>query len=717
MNRDNDMDEDRKQQEREDGFPSGREKPVSEAGGHAGKIHDGHGQELRGSLMSGHDMAGMDHMEHMDHMGNLKLKFWVCLVVSVPILLLSPMMGIHFPFRIVFAGSDWVVMALATFLFFYGGKPFFDGTTAELKKRKPAMMTLVSMGISVAWFYSLFAFVWDRLDRTTAVHMDFFWELATLILIMLLGHLIEMKAVGDAGDALKKMAELLPSTAHLVSGNGKSVDVAIGNLEIGDKVMVRAGEKIPADGTVVSGSSTVNESMVTGEAKAVPVFAGKKVIGGSINGSGTVTLEVTGTGESGYLAQVMKLVSDARKEKSEMENLSDKVARALFYVALGTGIAAFLVWFGITRDVDTALLRLVTVLIIACPHALGLAIPLVVARLTSLAASNGLLIRNRHAVERAKAIRVAAMDKTGTLTEGNFTVTTVKSLAQGWSDEKVLKVMAALESESGHPLAAGILDGARQKNLTLPDASDVKTIEGVGLSGTVEGRQVGIVTASYLDDRHLPYSENEFRELSHQGNSVSYLLSDDQVVGLVAEGDGIKPDARKTVEALKNMGIEPVMLTGDNEGFARSVAKRVGITDYHASLLPEDKEKVIESYQHGNRPVMMVGDGVNDAPALARADIGIAIGAGTDVAIDSADVILVRSDPYDAVQFLNLANSASRKIVQNLWWGAGYNIVAIPLAAGILAPAGIVLSPAVGAVLMSVSTVIVAINAMTLKMK
>lgn len=375
------------------------------------------------------------------------------------------------------------------------------------------------------------------------------------------------------------------------------------------------------------------------------------------------------------------------------------------------------VWFGITRDVDTALLRLVTVLIIACPHALGLAIPLVVARLTSLAASNGLLIRNRHAVERAKAIRVAAMDKTGTLTEGDFTMTTVKSLAQGWSDEKVLKVMAALESESGHPLAAGILDGARQKNLTLPEASDVKTIEGVGLSGTVEGRQVGIVTASYLDDRHLPYSENEFRELSHQGNSVSYLLSDDQVVGLVAEGDGIKPDARKTVEALKNMGIEPVMLTGDNEGFARSVAKRVGITDYHASLLPEDKEKVIESYQHGNRPVVMVGDGVNDAPALARADIGIAIGAGTDVAIDSADVILVRSDPYDAVHFLNLANSASRKIVQNLWWGAGYNIVAIPLAAGILAPAGIVLSPAVGAVLMSVSTVIVAINAMTLKMK
>ncbi|EEO27378.1 copper-translocating P-type ATPase [Oxalobacter formigenes HOxBLS] len=680
-------------------------------------------EPMQGMEMHSHDMSGpgmqdgMAHADQMGHMGNLKVKFWVCLIVSIPILLLSPMMGMHLPFQFSFAGSDWVVLALATFLFFYGGKPFFDGALRELKNRKPAMMTLISMGISVSYFYSLFAFVWNRLDRTYSVRMNFFWELATLIVIMLLGHWIEMRAVGDAGDALKKMAELLPSTAHLVNENGNTVDVAVSTLKIGDVVTVRAGEKIPADGTVASGDSTVNESMVTGEAKAVVVSNGDKVIGGSINGNGTISVRVTGTGESGYLAQVMKLVGDARKEKSEAENLSDKVARALFYIALGAGIAAFVVWFLITRDIDMALERLVTVLIIACPHALGLAIPLVVARSTSLAASHGLLIRNRHAVEEAKAIRVAAMDKTGTLTEGNFAVRTVKSLDSDWSDDRVLETMAALERESSHPLAAGILESARSRNLTVPLASNVKTMGGTGLSGVVDGRKVEIVTAAYLDSKRLPYSENEFSELSRQGNSISYLLADEKVVGLVAEGDEIKPEARKTVEALRSRGIEPVMLTGDNEGFAKAVAEQVGITEFHAGLLPQDKEKVIESYRRENRPVMMVGDGVNDAPALAKANIGVAIGAGTDVAIDSADVILVKSNPYDIVHFLNLAKNTSEKIVQNLWWGAGYNIVAIPLAAGILAPVGIVLSPAVGAIFMSASTVIVAINAMRLKME
>lgn len=676
------------------------------------------GMEMHGHAMSGQGMqGGMAHADHMGHMGNLKVKFWVCLIVSIPILLLSPMMGMRLPFQFSFAGSDWVVLALATFLFFYGGKPFFDGALRELKNRKPAMMTLISMGISVAYFYSLFAFIWNRLDRTYSVRMDFFWELATLIVIMLLGHWIEMRAVGDAGDALKKMAKLLPSTAHLVNESGNTVDVAVSTLKIGDVVMVRAGEKIPADGTVVSGDSTVNESMVTGEAKAVAVGNGDRVIGGSINGNGTISVRVTGTGESGYLAQVMKLVGDAQKEKSKAEDLSDKVARALFYIALGAGIAAFVVWFLITRDIDMALERLVTVLIVACPHALGLAIPLVVARSTSLAASHGLLIRNRHAVEEAKAIRVAAMDKTGTLTEGNFSVRTVKSLDDGWSDDRVLETMAALERESSHPLAIGILESARSRNLTVPLASDVKTMGGTGLSGVVDGRKVEIVTAAYLDSKRLPYSEKTFSELSRQGNSISYLLADEKVVGLVAEGDEIKPEARKTVEALRSRGIEPVMLTGDNEGFARAVAEQVGITEFHAGLLPQDKEKVIESYRRENRPVMMVGDGVNDAPALAKASIGVAIGAGTDVAIDSADVILVKSNPYDIIHFLDLAKNTSKKIVQNLWWGAGYNIVAIPLAAGILAPAGIILSPAVGAVLMSASTVIVAINAMRLKME
>ena len=693
------------------------EKPRN-AANDSGKKRDGmaHPVPLKG--MDDHmNMARMDHMDHMNHMGNLKQKFWVSLMVAIPIFLLSPMMGLELPFQVSFEGSDWLVLALATFLFFYGGKPFFYGAVSELKNRRPAMMTLIFMGISVAYFYSLYAFVANQYVHSTVERMDFFWELASLIVIMLLGHWIEMRAVGDAGDALKKMAQLLPSSAHLVTESGKTVDVAISTVRIGDRLMVKAGEKIPADGKIVSGDTTVNESMVTGEAKAIARKTGDKVIGGSINGDGTIEVQVTGTGESGYLAQVMKLVGDAQKEKSKAENLSDKVARALFYIALGAGVLAFVVWFVLTRNVNLALERLVTVLIIACPHALGLAIPLVVARSTSLGASHGLLIRNRHALEEAKSIRVATMDKTGTLTEGNFAVSTIIPLADGWDENRVLGAMAALESASSHPLAVGILSEARKRNLDFPKAENVSVMEGTGLSGVVDGQPMKIVSAAYLDDRHLAYSEKQFAELSAQGNSLSYLLDGDTIVGLIAQGDRIKPDAKKTVEVLKAMGMEPVMLTGDNEGFAKAVAGELGITEFYARLLPAAKEQIISGFQKQGKAVMMVGDGVNDAPALAKADIGLAIGAGTDVAIDSAEVILVKSDPYDIVHFLNLATKTTKKMVQNLWWGAGYNIIAIPLAAGILAPVGIILSPAVGAILMSISTVVVAVNAMTLKME
>ncbi len=684
----------------------------------SGQKMDGMDHSISMTGMGDHmDMAHMDHMDHMNHMGNLKQKFWVSLIVAIPIFLFSPMMGLKLPFQLSFEGSDWVVLALATFLFFYGGKPFFYGAVSELKNRRPAMMTLIFMGISVAYFYSLYAFVANQYVHSTVERMDFFWELASLIVIMLLGHWIEMRAVGDAGDALKKMAQLLPSSAHLVTQGGKTVDVAISTVKVGDRLMVKAGEKIPADGKIVSGDSTVNESMVTGEAKAIARKTGDKVIGGSINGDGTIEVQVTGTGESGYLAQVMKLVGDAQKEKSTAENLSDKVARALFYVALGVGLLAFAVWFGLTGSLNIALERLVTVLIIACPHALGLAIPLVVARSTSLGASHGLLIRNRHAVEEAQSIRIATMDKTGTLTEGNFAVSGVIPLANGWDENRVLGTMAALESASSHPLAAGILSEARKRNLDFPQAGNVSVMEGTGLSGTVNGPAMKIVSAAYLDDRHLAYSEKQFAELSARGNSLSYLLDGDSIVGLVAQGDQIKPDAKRTVEVLKAMGIEPVMLTGDNEGFAKAVAGELGITEFYAKLLPAAKEQIISGFQKQGKAVMMVGDGVNDAPALAKADIGIAIGAGTDVAIDSAEVILVKSDPYDIVHFLNLAKKTTKKMVQNLWWGAGYNIIAIPLAAGILAPVGIILSPAVGAILMSISTVVVAVNAMTLNIE
>ncbi|MDR1699381.1 MAG: copper-translocating P-type ATPase [Prevotellaceae bacterium] len=654
----------------------------------------------------------------MAHMGNLKQKFWVSLIITIPIVMLSSMMGLKLPFQFSFPGSDWVVLILASFLFFYGGMPFLQGAKMELKDKNPAMMTLISMGITVAYIYSLYAFISNHFFPAAAGHrMDFFWELATLIVIMLLGHRIEMRAVGNAGNALQKMAELLPGSAHLVGEAGSTTDVPLQQVQTGSQVIVKAGEKIPADGKIISGQTTVNESMVTGEAKGVNKTVGDRVIGGSVNGSGTITVEVTGTGKSGFLAQVMKLVSEARQEKSRSETLSDKVAKALFYVAVSVGIIAFIVWFVLTKDLNVALERLVTVLVIACPHALGLAIPLVIARSTSLGAKNGLLIRNRVALEKAKKIAVVAMDKTGTLTEGNFRVSVMESLSEKWSDEQVLSIMAAMESNSNHPLAIGIMEEARKRNIVHPVAENVNVMNGTGLSGTVEGKETKIVNAAYLDNNNLPYDRDKFNDLARKGNSVSYLVVDNNVAGVVAQGDEIKPEARETVKGLKQMNIDPVMLTGDNEEYARSVASLVDISDIHASLLPEDKEKVVASCRKEGKPVMMVGDGVNDAPALAKADIGVAIGAGTDVAIDSADVVLVKSNPSDILHFFSLARNTTRKMLQNLWWGAGYNIIAIPLAAGVLAPLGIILSPAVGAILMSISTVVVAINAMTLKMK
>lgn len=679
--------------------------------GHTRVTHD----HMNHTGHEGHDHAG-GHLGHMSHMGNLKQKFWISLIITIPIILLSTFMGERLPFQFSFPGSDWVVLVLSSVLFFYGGTPFLKGAKMELKEKNPAMMTLISMGITVAYIYSVYAFISNHFFPAAGHRMDFFWELATLIVIMLLGHWIEMRAVGNAGNALKKMAELLPGSAHLVDEHGNITDVDLKQIQIGQLLIVNAGEKIPTDGKIVEGNTTVNESMVTGEAKAVKKAVGDQVIGGAVNGNGTIKIEVTGTGESGFLAQVMKLVSEAQQEKSRSETLSDKVARALFYVAVTAGIIAFVVWFLITKNVDIALERLVTVLIIACPHALGLAIPLVVARSTSLGASNGLLIRNRVALEKSKKIAVVTMDKTGTLTEGDFRVSVVESLSDKWSNDEVLLLMASLESHSNHPLAVGILEEAEKREIRFPAPENVTVISGTGLSGTVEDKQLLIVKPAYLDQKKLPYDKNRYQELALRGNSVSYLIVDNEVAGIVAQGDEIKEEAKNTVDGLKRMQITPVMLTGDNEGYAKNVAAQVNITEVHAELLPQDKERLIQSWQNNGKPVMMVGDGVNDAPALARAEIGVAIGAGTDVAIDSADVVLVKSNPSDILHFFSLAKNTTRKMVQNLWWGAGYNIIAIPLAAGVLAPVGIVLSPAVGAVLMSISTIVVALNSMTLKL-
>ena len=557
----------------------------------------------------------------------------------------------------------------------------------------------------------------NNFSSATGHTMDFFWELATLILIMLLGHWIEMNAVGNAGDALKKMAELLPNSAIKVMDNGQREEVKISDIMTDDIVEVKAGESIPTDGIIVQGQTSIDESLVTGESKKVQKNQNDNVIGGSINGSGTIQVKVTAVGEDGYLSQVMGLVNQAQNDKSSAELLSDKVAGYLFYFAVIVGVISFIVWMLIQNDVDFALERLVTVLVIACPHALGLAIPLVTARSTSIGAHNGLIIKNRESVEIAQHIDYVMMDKTGTLTEGNFSVNHYESFKNDLSNDTILSLFASLESQSNHPLAISIVDFAKSKNVSFTNPQDVNNIPGVGLEGLIDNKTYKITNVSYLDKHKLNYDDDLFTKLAQQGNSISYLIEDQQVIGMIAQGDQIKESSKQMVADLLSRNITPVMLTGDNNEVAHAVAKELGISDVHAQLMPEDKESIIKDYQSNGNKVMMVGDGINDAPSLIRADIGIAIGAGTDVAVDSGDIILVKSNPSDIIHFLTLSNNTMRKMVQNLWWGAGYNIVAVPLAAGILAFIGLILSPAIGAILMSLSTVIVAINAFTLKLK
>ncbi|MGZ9541263.1 heavy metal translocating P-type ATPase [Staphylococcus epidermidis] len=682
-----------------------------------GEEHN-HQNHMNHSNQMHHDNHALHHHSgHAHHHGNFKVKFFVSLIFAIPIILLSPLMGVNLPFQFTFPGSEWVVLILSTILFFYGGKPFLSGGKDEIATKKPGMMTLVALGISVAYIYSLYAFYMNNFSSATGHTMDFFWELATLILIMLLGHWIEMNAVGNAGDALKKMAELLPNSAIKVMDNGQREEVKISDIMTDDIVEVKAGESIPTDGIIVQGQTSIDESLVTGESKKVQKNQNDNVIGGSINGSGTIQVKVTAVGEDGYLSQVMGLVNQAQNDKSSAELLSDKVAGYLFYFAVIVGVISFIVWMLIQNDVDFALERLVTVLVIACPHALGLAIPLVTARSTSIGAHNGLIIKNRESVEIAQHIDYVMMDKTGTLTEGNFSVNHYESFKNDLSNDTILSLFASLESQSNHPLAISIVDFAKSKNVSFTNPQDVNNIPGVGLEGLIDNKTYKITNVSYLDKHKLNYDDDLFTKLAQQGNSISYLIEDQQVIGMIAQGDQIKESSKQMVADLLSRNITPVMLTGDNNEVAHAVAKELGISDVHAQLMPEDKESIIKDYQSNGNKVMMVGDGINDAPSLIRADIGIAIGAGTDVAVDSGDIILVKSNPSDIIHFLTLSNNTMRKMVQNLWWGAGYNIVAVPLAAGILAFIGLILSPAIGAILMSLSTVIVAINAFTLKLK
>lgn len=682
-------------------------------------MHMGHNHgDIANSKQMDHSMH-MDHehggMDHSMHMGNFKQKFWLSLILAIPIILFSPMMGMEFPFQVTFPGSDWLVLILATILFIYGGQPFLSGAKMELKQKSPAMMTLIAMGITVAYIYSVYSFIANLLNPHTHV-MDFFWELATLIVIMLLGHWIEMNAVSNASNALQKLAELLPESVKRLTKDGKEETVSLKEVNEGDRLIVRSGDKMPTDGVILKGETIVDESAVTGESRGIKKQANDKVIGGSINGDGTIEIEVTGTGENGYLAKVMEMVRKAQGEKSKLESLSDKVAKWLFYVALIVGILAFIAWLFLT-DLPNALERMVTVFIIACPHALGLAIPLVVARSTSIAAKNGLLLKNRNALEQANDLDVIMLDKTGTLTEGKFTVTGVEVLDDAFNKNEILQYLGALEANANHPLAVGIMNYLKEHEIKPYQAENLKNLSGVGLEATVKKQQVKIVNEKEVERLGLNVEQALLKPYQEQGNTISFLILENHLAAIVALGDVVKTEAKEFIRTLKERKITPVMLTGDNKNAAQAVADYLGIEEYYGGLLPDDKEAVVQKYLDQGKKVIMVGDGINDAPSLARASIGMAIGAGTDIAIDSADVVLTNSDPKDILHFLDLAKQTRKKMIKNLWWGAGYNILAIPLAAGILAPIGIILSPAVGAVLMSLSTVVVALNALTLKIK
>ncbi|WP_201307935.1 heavy metal translocating P-type ATPase [Companilactobacillus farciminis] len=678
------------------------------------EMHDMKNMDMDHSTM---DMSGnymMMHGGHMMNMGDLRQKFWISLVLAIPVFILSPFMGLNLPFQVQFPGSDWIVLVLATILFFYGGKPFISGAKGELMSKQPAMMTLITMGISVAYIYSLYAFVENNLLHSSTHIMDFFWELASLIVIMLLGHWIEMKSTMSAGNALQKIASLVPSKVHMVHDD-QTMDHDISMVKAGNVIEVRAGESVPLDGHIISGSSYINESLITGESKAVKKEVDSKVVGGSINGEGTIRVKVDKSANEGYLSQISKLVSDAQNNRSKTQMLADKVSSWLFYAALTVGIIAFVYWL-IFGDMNTALNRLVAVLVIACPHALGLAIPLVMSRSTSIAATNGLIIRDNQAMENSRKIDYVAMDKTGTLTEGKFTVNGLQSLDKSIDNKNLLAIIAGIEGGSSHPIASSIVSYAKDKEIQPAAIDNIQALKGYGMSASFDNRQYYLVNMKYLNEHEISLDKKLVQTYLDKGNTISYLVADKKVLGFVALGDRIKKNTIEFIKELKARNITPIMLTGDNKEAAAIMAKQMGIDEFRAELLPEDKHQVIKQLELSGHHVLMVGDGINDAPSLASATIGVAIGAGTDVAIDSADVVLYNSDPSDIIKFLKLSHNTYKKTVENLWWGAGYNIIAIPLAAGILAGIGFVLSPAVGAVVMSLSTVVVALNALTLKM-
>jgi Cu2+-exporting ATPase len=606
-----------------------------------------------------------------------------------------------------FPGSRLVLLALSSAVYFYGGWPFLTGLFAESKQRQPGMMTLISLAISVAYFYSA-AVVLGLYGNVL------FWELATLIDIMLLGHWIEMKSVMGASSALKALVEMLPATAHRLTGDGSLQDVAVTDLQPGERVLVKPGERVPADGLIVEGHTSLDESMLTGESVPVPRGPAEQVIGGSVNGEGAITVEITKTGKDTYLSQVIEMVSQAQASRSRTQDLANRAAMWLTFIALGAGLLTLAVWLVSDRGFAFAIERMVTVMVIACPHALGLAVPLVVAVSTTLAARSGLLIRDRAAFERGREVKAVVFDKTGTLTEGRFGVTDVIPLGNV-NEREVLRLAAALESQSEHPIARGIVQRAEALALPIERITDFRNITGQGALARLGNDEIAVVSPGYLGQHGIHVDPAPVSGLLAQSKTVVYVLRNGQPLGAIALADIVRPESREAIASLKAMGIQCMMLTGDNRAVAKAVADELALDDYFAEVLPAEKAAKIREVKSRGLTVAMVGDGVNDAPALVESDLGIAIGAGTNVAIESADVVLVRSNPLDVVAILDLSRATYRKMVQNLWWATGYNAVAIPLAAGLTAKLGFFLSPAVGAVFMAASTVIVAINAKLLE--
>jgi Cu2+-exporting ATPase len=676
--------------------------------------HSAHSAHLGGAAHDEHQ----GHTAHVDHRGHEQMfrnRFWICLVLTIPVLLYSPMIQQWLGFSMPkFPGSQWITPAFSVIIFFYGGLPFLRMARPEIQNRRPGMMTLISLAIFVAFVYSVFALF-------LPTGSSFFWELVTLIDIMLLGHWLEMRSIRQASGALNELAKLMPDTAERIKEDGSIEEVKASQLMNGDLVLVRPGASVPADGHVEEGESDLDEALITGESLPVKKGPGDQVIGGTINGDGSLRVKVTATGDQTALAGIMRLVAQAQQSKSNTQILADKAAGWLFYIALGTAAITAIAWIiAVGLNVEV-IARVATVLVIACPHALGLAVPLVVAITTAKGAQNGILVRDRLALEQAREVNTVIFDKTGTLTKGEFGVVEIKT-SNGWDKDQALALAAAIEGDSEHTIARGIRNSAEERQLSIPEVTEFEALKGRGVRAESDGQLIYIGGPRLLELLELnpPEEITAFEhEASLKGQSVVNLVESSshhqQVVAAFALADVIRPESRQAINKLHELGIEVAMLTGDSQPVAKAVAEELDIDTYFAEVLPEFKDQKVADLQKQGKKVAMVGDGVNDAPALSRADVGIAIGGGTDVAIESAGIILVRSNPLDVVRIFDLSRASYRKMIENLIWATGYNVVALPLAAGILAPIGILLSPAMGALFMSLSTVIVAINAQTLR--